>query len=419
LLIALILLTVFATTSLFLYQKIKLLTEELKKSQEEKIELESEYKKKIGDETSRRLDSEDIFISLFENSNEGIYMLSNGGKFIMCNAAGASVLGYDQVELIGKSLAEISPVFQKHLNQSSFDAIEVVFEDVFLDSRHRFEWSCLKKDSSEVLLEMVMFLLNRSGKKELFMIGRDITELKKLQKEKEADQALIIQQTKLAELGSMIGVISHQWKQPVNTISLLTQVLEDDFYDNELNEKTIKEHVKDVKKQIDFMMQTMDDFRDFYKPSKEKTIFSVFKVVASVKTLMEGQFLKDKIIVELKGDNKLLSNGYSSEFKQVVLNILNNARDAFESNEIKARKISINIVQHVDKVDVSISDNAGGIPEAIIDKIFEPFVSSKGDNGTGVGLSLSRTIIEKMDGHITVENIENGAKFTIRIPLIK
>ena len=380
--------------------------------------MSKQLQEQVNAELSRRLASENIFSALFENSSEGILMLNENGRFMMCNKAGGTILGYNHSELIGRAMSEISPAIQPHLNRSSFEAIEEVFDDVLFDKQHRFEWCCLTKNKTEVMLEVVMFLLRRSGAKEIFMMCRDITELKRLQKEKEANQALLIQQTKLAELGSMIGVISHQWKQPINTISLLTQMLESDFEDGELDEKAIKEHIKSVNKQISFMVQTMDDFRDFYKPSKEKTSFSIIKVIASVVGLMEGQLLKDKIIVNLTGDETLLALGYSSEFKQVVLNILNNARDAFGSKSAKNRNISICVESVENTIELTIRDNAGGIPEAILYTVFDSFVSTKGDKGTGIGLSLAKTIVEKMNGKISVSNTVDGAEFKIILPLI-
>lgn len=405
----------FFFTSYFIFKQYRSKQHSLEEANKQINLLSGMLKSQIDNEVSKRLETENVFLALFDNSHEGILMLSVTGRFVMCNKTGASILGYSTEELVGRALFEISPVIQPHLHKTSFDAIEDVFEGVLLNEKHRFEWCCISKDGKEVMLEVVLFLLNRTGSQELFMMWRDITELKILQKEKEISQALIIQQTKLAELGSMIGVISHQWKQPINTISLLTQSLEDDFRDDDLDEENLMQFVHSVQRQIDFMTQTMDDFRDFYKPSKATTIFNVFKVTQSVTHLLEGQFLKDKITISFDCDKDVCTQGYASEFKQVILNILNNARDAFEQNSIKKRVIAIKIKELENSVTIQICDNANGIPENIISTIFDPFVSTKGNKGTGIGLSLSKTIIEKMNGNISVENNADGAKFTITL----
>ena len=144
--------------------------------------MSEEAKIHMDEELSKRLDAEDIFSAFFENSNEGILMLSVTGRFTMCNRAGANILGYEASELVGRALFEISPVMQPHLNKSSFDAIEDVFDNLLTENKHRFEWCCVSKGGSNVMLEVVLFLLNRSGRQEIFMMWRDITELKRLQK---------------------------------------------------------------------------------------------------------------------------------------------------------------------------------------------------------------------------------------------
>ena len=248
-------------------------------------------------------------------------------------------------------------------------------------------------------------------------VGLRISEVKRLSREKELQQALLIQQSKQAEIGSMIGAIAHQWKQPLNSISVMTQTLIDLFEEGDLNKKKLLEHIRQVMKQIAFMTETINDFRSFYKPSKGKERFSLNRAVGSVVDLLKVQLDRHNTQITVTGDDFIQAQGYPSEFKQVVLNLINNAKEAARDRQTPCL-ITIRIEAKGDKALIRIADNGGGIaPELLPDKLFEPFSSTKGDEGTGIGLSLSRTIIEeKMNGRLTVRNINGGAEFTIELP---
>lgn len=248
-------------------------------------------------------------------------------------------------------------------------------------------------------------------------VEEELEKRKTLEREKEAHQAVLIQQTKLAELGNMIGAIAHQWKQPLNAIVLAEELLTMDFADGSLDEQTIKNHKQTVMKQIEFMNQTMSDFRNFYKPSSEIEKFLIAKEVRSIVSLLDSAIRGENISINLQIPEEFCIMGSPSEFKQVILNILNNSKDAFDGKSIKSKEVNISAVKNETNILISISDNAGGIPSDMLQNIFRPFVTTKGDNGTGIGLSLCKIIIEeKMNGTLAVENKNNGALFTITIP---
>ncbi len=249
-------------------------------------------------------------------------------------------------------------------------------------------------------------------------VEEELSRRTKLEKEHEIQQAVLLQQAKLAELGNMIGAIAHQWKQPLNAIAIFEQGLEYTFQSGILDEQEITAHTKAVLKQIDFMAQTIDDFRNFYKPSTEKQSFYILKEVESMLSLLEGEIKVNNIEITLTGDAQAQAFGYAGEFKHVVLNIVNNAKDAFLEHKIKERRIHIHASKENEAILLTITDNAGGIPAAVLSGIFDPFVSTKGLKGTGIGLSLAKVIIEeKMGGKISAKNIENGAEFLIELPL--
>jgi PAS domain S-box-containing protein len=230
-------------------------------------------------------------------------------------------------------------------------------------------------------------------------------------------ERLLVLQSRQAALGEMIENIAHQWRQPLNTLGLILQDLPLAYESGELSGACLDDTVDKAMEQILHMSQTMDDFRNFYRPDKEKVSFKVQRVVFKTLSLIAGNFKSLNISVEtnVMGDPVIV--GYPNEYSQVLLNILLNARDAFSERKVACPKIRINLGVENGKNIVTISDNAGGVPDDVINRIFEPYVTTKGpDKGTGVGLFMSKTIIEKnMDGSLSVRNTGQGAEFRIEV----
>lgn len=243
-----------------------------------------------------------------------------------------------------------------------------------------------------------------------------------LEDEKNMREKLFIQLVKMAEMGEMIGVITHQWKQPLNNISLLTQDITQMQKFGELNDETISSTTEAITGQLGFMLQTIDDFRDFFKPDKERHTFSAKHAVSNVLKIFSIQIKVYNI--EVLFDSEAIQDrvfGVENEFKQVVLNILNNSKDMFLSREQKESRVSIFMLNDGDNIVIEMVDTAGGIDSSLLpDKIFESYVSTKGDKGTGIGLSMSKMIIEqRLGGTICASNSDNGAKFKIILPTSK
>jgi signal transduction histidine kinase len=162
------------------------------------------------------------------------------------------------------------------------------------------------------------------------------------------------------------------------------------------------------------MSKTIDDFRDFFKPDKEKKEFSIYETIQHLLTLIKPEFEKHNIQIELNFDKNIHIYGFQNEFSQALLNILNNAKDALIENQLFERKITITLKESNSHIVFSIKDNAGGIPDEIIEKIFEPYFSTKEKHGTGIGLYMTKIIIEEhMDGEIKAYNDNEGAVFEI------
>lgn len=385
-------------------------------------ELNKELENRVELEVAKRLESEVVFKVIFDNSPEGILIIGKDGRYKECNAAAAKMLEMRSSDIIGKEPSNISPDIQPESGFFSANAATMFLENAFDGAAQHFEWTHIAKDGSHRLIEVMLSVIVRVDERELLALWRDITELKKLQKDKEAAQALLIQQSKLAEMGMMIGAIAHQWKQPLNAIWLMAQDLKVSYDYEEMTPETMARFKNDIGEQVKFMSQTIDDFRNFYKPSISKTTFGLCAAIDSVLSLLANQLAKDTIELRRDFDYSLCVEGYESEFKQVILNIVNNAKDALQEKQTGVRFIQISTCQEKDIIKIEISDNAGGVDKKLLigEKIFEPYNTTKGDSGTGVGLSLSKTIIEKkMNGKLFVRNIENGALFTIELTAAK
>jgi len=165
------------------------------------------------------------------------------------------------------------------------------------------------------------------------------------------------------------------------------------------------------------MSKTIDDFRDYFKPEKEKSDFYVIEAIKSTMSLLEGNFHNPKITIDFVEHDNPVIRGYQNEFSQVFLNILNNARDAIIEREIADARVTITICSDGNCAVVTVADNAGGIPDELIKKVFDPYFTTKGPQaGTGIGLFMSKTIIEKnMGGRLTVRNTDTGAEFRIEV----
>ena len=228
---------------------------------------------------------------------------------------------------------------------------------------------------------------------------------------------LLVQQSRMAAMGEMIGNIAHQWRQPLNHLGLLVQQppLVYDF--GEVNKEFLEINADKSMELIEHMSRTIDDFRNFFKPDKEKVDFRVHDEVVKTLSLVEGSFQERQIVIAVDAQADPLVFGYPNELAQVLLNILMNARDALAEREIELPKVVIAVAAEGKRAVLTVTDNAGGIPEEIIGQIFDPYFTTKGAQaGTGVGLFMSKTIVEtNMGGRLSARNVEGGAEFRIEI----
>jgi len=218
------------------------------------------------------------------------------------------------------------------------------------------------------------------------------------------------QQSKLASMGEMIGAIAHQWRQPLNELSIAIQNLKYDYEDGEIDEKYLDDFIHSTKQVIKFMSDTIDDFRNFYRLDKTKELFNVKESVETTISIQKAQLDNNNIEIELIGEDFEV-NGYKNEFGQVLLNLINNAKDVLLENKVENAKIVIELKDNT----LILRDNGGGIPEEILDRIFEPYFTTKEQGkGTGMGLYMSKMIIEEnIKAKLSVANVAGGAEFRI------
>jgi len=243
-------------------------------------------------------------------------------------------------------------------------------------------------------------------------------ELTKLVKEETAahlkTEKMLQQQAKMAAMGEMMDAVAHQWKQPLNALSMLGQLLKMDFEEGNVDQPYIDTMLKDTDEQIEHMISTLTEFRTFFRPDKEPEPFGLKRCIQTVMLLMKDELMRNQIEVHIESEKEIIINGIENEFKHLILNIIANAKDAFNERERKNRAIHIRFYEEDGNVILKIEDTAGGIPDDIIKDIFKPNITSKAE-GTGIGLYMSAQIAQKLSGQLFVANTERGAEFTLEV----
>lgn len=230
-------------------------------------------------------------------------------------------------------------------------------------------------------------------------------------------ERMLIQQGRNAAMGEMIGNIAHQWRQPLSTLGLVVQNIYSDFQEDALTESVLKKYVETAKQAIGRMSCTIDDFRDFFSPNRVKECFSIYQSIYGAIQLLDAMLKNNGIAIQLTGNQSLKTIGHANEFAQVMLNFLTNAKDSLVERKVLQGRIDIALTERDGWGVVTIRDNAGGIESDDLERIFDPYFTTKA-NGTGIGLYINKTIIEKhMSGSIVCRNMPDGAEFTITIPL--
>jgi len=369
--------------------------------------------------------------TLLDNSAVGIFLASPDRKITQASKRACEMFGYSHEKMENASFRLI------HVSDESFEAFAPEYKRLSAEGITNIEYPFARKDKSIFWCSVSGSALDPSDlSKGVIWTLLDIDEkikaqdeLKKLNAElaqkvaegieelRQKDQ-LMIQQAKMAAMGEMIGNIAHQWRQPLNTLMVAKDLLVVDHLEGSLSQKEISEYSKQTTKTLKYLSKTIDDFRNFFKVSKTKEPFNVVNSLSVALSLASAALNHHNIELSFVPDRENIEAfGFESEFQQVVINILNNAKDAIEANNING-KITISATEENGFVRTTIEDNGGGIPLDVLGKIFEPYFTTKfKSQGTGLGLFMAKTIIEtNMQGKISAKNSGSGAVFTIDLP---
>ena len=381
------------------------------KSLKENILLKETFEARIKDST-RELQEQNIklnaslknFKDLLDSSMVMIVFHTHKGEIVELNQEAIFTFGYNsKAEAIGKNIKDFVPK----------ESLKVVKKALDQDYSAPYELLLQKEDGSEfsVLISAKSTVLNSQKVRMVTMM--DLTETKE-------KDILLQRQAKLAQMGEMISMIAHQWRQPLSAISAASAGLSLKSQLGVLDESIIVKTTEDISNYSQHLSETIDDFRNFFKPNKSLEFVDFCELTRSVLSIVEKSLITQEIelILELECQSKFKT--YPNELKQVILNLIQNAQDALIENNVKNPYIKIVTSKDEDsdfEYSLSVCDNAGGISDEVVEKIFEPYFSTKLEkNGSGLGLYMSKTIVEEhCNGRLSVTNNDDGALFTIMI----
>ena len=229
--------------------------------------------------------------------------------------------------------------------------------------------------------------------------------------------AFISRQTKFAAMGEMISMIAHQWRQPLTGMGMTVENLKLDIELEDIDPERWEENLNIVSEQILYLSNTITDFTNYFKPKQDAQTFELNKFITDSLNIIGSSIKRHDINIINNFDNDLKITTHKNDLTQIILNIVNNARDAYDLNNIEAKDITISTYLSAKNICISIKDNAGGIPDDVLAKIFDPYFSTKDEkNGTGLGLYMSKMIVEDhLDGIIEVRVVDDSTEFIIKL----
>ena len=331
------------------------------------------------------------------------------GNIQYINPQVSKLTGYDGKELIGKNMN----IFRSGIHADHF------YDEL---------WKTIKEEKKVWKGTLVNKMKNKEQRDcestifPLFDAQHEISHFVTIEDdvtERNIKDKLFLMQSRQAQMGEMLSMIAHQWRQPLAIISALTHKERIKIMLNKTTTDDLINNYDEIELQVEHLSTTISDFRDFFKPNKTVTLTKTSEIVSKSLALIEHSLKQNSITINV---NYIVDNSYKtyeSEIQQVILNLLNNAQDAFGEKNVKKPSLTITADEREGKALIIIDDNALGIDEEVIDTLFLPYVSTKDKrHGTGLGLYMCKTIIEEhCNGTINAENTSTGARFTVSLPL--
>ncbi len=399
------------------------------------------------DITNKLKKDEDVnfYFELINSSHDMIFLLEYDTKLVeFANHRVCETLGYSLEELKGMKISDFSDSFDK---MNSIELPEVFKKIEKLNKITKFG-IYKTKDGQKIPVETSVHLKNYHGKDYVTAISRDISDRLEVEHKKEelnnklrdynktlqkdiskVKQELIEyenimkRQSKMAAMGEMLENIAHQWRQPLSAVSVLSTGMILQNEQDLLNKELLDAGLNDINEQVQYLSKTIDDFRNFFKPNKQKNHFNLKDLINTSIKLSKARYSGENINFIVNVENIELYT-YENELLQVLLNIISNAKDELVKKDYE-KYIFVETYRHESLLEISIKDNGGGINELIINRIFEPYFTTKHKyQGTGIGLYMSENIIKHMSGLLSVKNEEinikdlsyAGASFQIKLP---
>ena len=376
----------------------------------------------IEKNTRDLIEIKDYEETVIESNNNAIIALDAKGLITTFNQKAVEIFGWEKSEMIGTTnIIRIIPIEYRVVHDKASKKYFKTGKSCGILGKTR-ELEAIKKDGTVFPIRISFGSKFKENSTVVVANISDITEERK-------QSNIIMQQSKLASVGEMIGNIAHQWRQPLSAISTSASGLQVEQECGIMTKENLNNRLEGIIEKTNYLSQTIDDFRDFFKQSKEKELFKIHDVLHKVENITSATYKKEGLTIDKNYDTNtnIFCLGYSNQLSQVIINILNNAKDIILEKKCPIKVVKIDLDCSKSDVLIKIYDSAGGIPSELFSKIFEPYFTTKEDNkGTGIGLYMSNEIItNRFNGKLSASNQKfkvdskeyYGACFEIVIPM--
>lgn len=369
-----------------------------------------------SDESLKKTKS--ILNHYIQHGDNGVLIIDDKDKIIFKNKLFKNILQLEEIK--EKVLDKKTQIF----SLLSFEMKKEIINSI-KDAKINYESKEIlialneEEDSRYFLFEVFPVLSKEEVYQGVIILIKDVSKKMKASIEKKEYEDILFQQSKMADLGEMIAAVSHQWRQPLNSLSIMIGNLLQFKRLNNLTDKVFEENLTYSLSNIHYLADTIDTFRNFYKPNKKWQTFTVDNAIEEVSEILEPQFKNSgiKLLIEKIEYEDCSCLNYKNEFQQIIANLLQNANDAILEDKNSLKEIKIHIRYEKYNYYIEVSDYGIGIPSEMESKMFQPFQTTKKEKGTGTGLYLSRLIVrKKLNGDLTIVSFVKPTTFLITLP---
>lgn len=375
-----------------------------------KIELEMQNEELIRAQ-AELFNLKNRYFDLYDMAPVGYLTISEKEQILDANFTATTLLGMERGELIGRKISDF-------IAKEDQDIYYIYRKKLFnISEPASCDLQMVNSNNKKLWIQMSATCNNNFNDKPIIRLTlNNISEHKRMENELKSKDEMIIVQSRQAAVGEMMSMIAHQWRQPLNIIGLAITNVETKQMLDMLDDTALEDNIKIMTKNISYMSETIDTFRNFFKPDTVKELKTMNDVLRSISSIVGSSLENNNIKLNIINNSQTALLIHKSSLVQVLLNLINNAKDAFLDVHVNKAAIDVTIEETLETVIIKICDNAGGIPEDIIYDITKPYFTTKDLNGTGLGLYICQTIIEKhFAGTFDWYNITNGACFVITL----